>query len=740
MNNTFKRVITVMLGIAICISTMFGGVIPTAFADEITSEVTVVLIPGTESTASIAVSFDDGIAVRDIKAITSVVETVINSSYGELVALQSALKFDPNSKADQAAQKPIRELYTDPGHFSDPSQITVTGAPDGYGFKFVGDGDYSGHYVSHIRVIFERDEDGNALKDEDGNYIIKELKYAGSNGDQVLYYEGQPTTNIDGPFHYATGTRPQQFLLMDEAGNTLYAYCVDLETKAIENTWYAIANLEDNTYYASKEAEDHIRGILFNGYWGTAEGETGSLSKMKEALKLAIAEGIVDDTYEIHFTNRKKFETGYELKEGEYHYGNYVYWSLPSKTVTLTDEIIDGLTEGEALDAMQSAIWSYANGSNAALDGTDRVIVGDLSVASSAMSDTLNGKNDYEGAARTRALYYYLMQLTAPATSVVINDKTFAKNISLTIGNKVADGIYNVDFNFQVDFSLEDQDELTISLTYVDAYGETQVIEVDMKSLTADSDGYYTISGLTLKADTKFNFALNIFGKQYLEKNAYILTPENGRKASQSMVTMMEGWHNVDLTKSIDIEFTVNDTFTPKNPVKVVIEGEKYLDEEPAEDPFTFELWFDNDGDGELDLIETTYNDKNGYFAFPELTFDVAGEYEYIVKEYIDLENEDVIFDASVYTIVIKVTTENGVDYEAEVTITKDGEEYDEMVVVFNNKTPRTDFPNTPPPRDPGEEEPELGSTAETVWIITMILAMLGIVVTTMKKRKALDR
>jgi hypothetical protein len=97
--------------------------------------------------------------------------------------------------------------------------------------------------------------------------VIDHLEHASSG--TPLYYGTELTTNIDGPYHYATGTRSQQFLLKDEAGKTYYGYCIDLATGAENGTWYALANLEDNDYYASEDAEDHVRGIVFNGLLAT---------------------------------------------------------------------------------------------------------------------------------------------------------------------------------------------------------------------------------------------------------------------------------------------------------------------------------------------------------------------------------------------------------------------------------------------------------------------------------------
>ena len=497
-------------------------------------------------------------AVRNVDS--SMTEIAITSEVvaTDLKAPQSALKFDRNSSADQKIQQKARDLYTDTGHFTDPDSVTVTGAPEGYPYKYIGTGDYSGHYVSHIRVVYDRDENGNAKVDANGNYVIKELQH--SNGTP-LTIDLEPTLSFDGPYDQTTGTRPLQFLLKDEAGNTFYGYCIDLETGAQTNTWYAIANLEDNEYYASEDAENHVRNIALNGYWGTEEG-TGSLASLKEALKVAVADGKIDKEYDINFRNRTA-NKGQELTEDQYASENYVYTKL-YQHVTLTDEVIDGLTEGEALDAMQAAIWSFANGSNHALDGTDRMIVGDMYYASSAMGDSRNGVNDFEGAARTKALYTYLTQLNvnyADTKSTVINDKTFAEDMTLTVGNEISEGIYEAELTFALNAKLSDKDNLSVLLTYVDAYGETQIIKADLTGEDAikAENGYYTLSGLELREDEAFEFALSIAGEQYLEKGAYIFTSQGGTGASQTMVSMMEGMVSVNVTKSATVTFSVSD-------------------------------------------------------------------------------------------------------------------------------------------------------------------------------------
>ena len=209
MAKTMKRLLCAVLTLAMCMSILC---VPAMAAEPIAlPEVTVDLIPGKDSEKTVEDGVNGGTMSRTVTATTSKIETTTKQTAGELTAVQSALKFDRNSTADQKAQKVARELYTDNGHFHDPSTFTVTGAPEGYPFKYVGHGDYSGHYVSHVRVVYKKDAAGKAIVDENGNYVIDHLEHASSG--TPLHYGTELTTNIDGPYHYATGTRSQQFLL-----------------------------------------------------------------------------------------------------------------------------------------------------------------------------------------------------------------------------------------------------------------------------------------------------------------------------------------------------------------------------------------------------------------------------------------------------------------------------------------------------------------------------------------------
>ena len=90
------------------------------------------------------------------------------------------------------------------------------------------------------------------------------------------------------------------FKLKDESGEIYYAYCVDKDTRIQKNHDYSRVNVEDSDYYSESDAKQ-IRAIVRNSY------PFQSLEYMQETF------------------------------------------NIPT------------LTKGEAIDAIQFAIWNYAN-------------------------------------------------------------------------------------------------------------------------------------------------------------------------------------------------------------------------------------------------------------------------------------------------------------------------------------------------------------------------------------------
>ena len=214
------------------ISMLLSMVVPVAALETAYApEVTVQLTPGKDTDAQESKELEQGTYVRKVTATASDVATEVKVNEGEITGIQPALKFDRNSTADQKTQKAARDLYTDNSHFTDPASIKVAGAPEGYPFQYVGSGDYSGHYISVVRVVYKRDADGNAIKDENGNYVIEKLRHMSSDVD--LYYKDQPATNPDGPFHYASASRPVQLTKLVFFKLSIRALLFIAETKAV---------------------------------------------------------------------------------------------------------------------------------------------------------------------------------------------------------------------------------------------------------------------------------------------------------------------------------------------------------------------------------------------------------------------------------------------------------------------------------------------------------------------------
>ncbi|MBQ2880052.1 MAG: Cys-Gln thioester bond-forming surface protein, partial [Anaerotignum sp.] len=154
------------------------------------------------------------------------------------------------------------------------------------------------------------------------------------------YQDGEVTEETKKLYNtiFALWEKEKALLQFEAPNNIIPAYCVDVNTGTIRGAWYELMNVEDAGYYSTERTEengyisdsDRIKAIALHGYWGTAEGETGSLTAMKEFLQ-----GRLDEATE----------------KGE--------------TLCFTQADIDGLTHGCALSVTQHSLWRFGN----SLDG-----------------------------------------------------------------------------------------------------------------------------------------------------------------------------------------------------------------------------------------------------------------------------------------------------------------------------------------------------------------------------------
>lgn len=243
------------------------------------------------------------------------------------------------------------------------------------------------------------------------------------------------------------------FKLKDESGEIYYAYCVDKDTRIQKNHDYSRVNVEDSDYYSESDAKQ-IRAIVRNAY------PFQSLEYMQETF------------------------------------------NIPT------------LTKGEAIDAIQFAIWNYAN---------------------SYQGDLVNGSNE-----NVKNLYNQLISLPAAEQITTIAEINFLEPSAIFNGES-----YDVDFAYKV--TGKNVDGTTVSGDYsfegdlVVQYGAT------IEEAGVDENGYTHIIVKNLPSKTTVNLTVN--ATQDLGRDVYFYDPEGGRNAYQSLIGIHEG--NTNISKSI---------------------------------------------------------------------------------------------------------------------------------------------------------------------------------------------
>ena len=314
-----------------------------------------------------------------------------------------------------------------------------------------------------------------------------------------------------------------QLQLKDSDGTIHNAYCVDLSTTTKDGWWYKIENLEDAGYYPDENAENHIRAIVNNGYWGTEEGTKGSLQYIKDSL-------------------------------------NAVLDQNPDALGGLKKEDIALLTEGEAQTATQMAIWTYGNQVN-----------GELTLDAA----TSNNGTDEQKAAWNRInkiMNYWitLSETNDDATDVITEDK-FIQDMSLTVGDKVENHANNADdnddndaYNVDLTFSLivqpsADNDDLIVKV--LDSQGNTVKVArlagddstTNYGKITPDANGNYTLTDLELVEGNDIEFNLKLEGAQIYTSQV------KNETSSQTFVGIAEGYQAVDVNMKVNLNFDVKE-------------------------------------------------------------------------------------------------------------------------------------------------------------------------------------
>ena len=164
-----------------------------------------------------------------------------------------------------------------------------------------------------------------------------------------------------------------------------------------------------------------------------------------------------------------------------------------------------------------------------------------------------------------------------------------------------------------------------------------------------------------------------------------------------------------------------NNSYAPAKTVDgIVLTAKKVFNgRELVEGQFTFNL-FETDKSFNVDAValQTAVNDALGNVTFAEMNYDKVGSYYYVITEEIGNE-ENIIYDTARYMVEVQVTDDKLGQLHAEVvSITKEGENAEE--VVFEN----TYFVNT------------ADTTTANGWLASMFVSVIALIVAVGKKRK----
>ena len=376
-----------------------------------------------------------------------------------------------------------------------------------------------------------QEEIAQALTEKVETLTDYDFLYVG-HGEDSLYGADWNLSEQVGAWGYGTGTAQFQLTNPAKQGSIYTTYCADIDTTSKTGWWYKVENLEDAAYYARADAADHIRAIALTGYWGAASG-TGSLAAVKDALCAAIDGGTLR---------------------------------------TMTKEDVAALTEGEALTATQMAIWEYGNpyevitlGANTLDVGSphwdycDRVLKEQYGMTAEEIDAALG---------RIDALAYYLMGLSMTAAeageTTILADDAVVEEMRLVVGRQV-DGSgetprYEVDLEFSLKATPQKGDDLIVQVLAADGevLKEGRITPEETAGvLLPDSEGKYTLEGLTLAAGEHVGCRLKLTGAQYLSRGVYVYTSEvRDEVSSQTFVGIAEGTKQVSAQQTVDLSFT----------------------------------------------------------------------------------------------------------------------------------------------------------------------------------------
>lgn len=353
----------------------------------------------------------------------------------------------------------------------------------------------------------------------------------------------------------------------DRGGNKVYTYCMDAETATELGVKYTVENIDNADYVPTgQDGIEHIKACVRYGYWGSDEG-VGSLDKLKKDLEYALNDGM-----EVNYTFKARVGD-------EQNVDSYTYNSNDDKDKLL--DMIDDISEGEALQATQIAIWHFGNRSRNIdyLETTTFKSYDPEAGGNIIIYGTDNSEHAKAEARINLIVEYlisdYLMEISKQSAkeTVIIDKNNFISDgsLKLTIGDRVDEEaavvneqggeIYMTDLSFKMDVKPTSKDDLTVTLKSKDgSVSRTAYLgkkEKDNNENFEIKDGEYTFKNIPLREGIKLNFTIDIDGDQYLEEGVYFYTPTQGTKIKQATVGLAKGNKKIDVSSEFDLEYQV---------------------------------------------------------------------------------------------------------------------------------------------------------------------------------------
>ncbi len=587
------------------------------------------------------------------------------------------------------------------------------------------------------------------------------------------------------------GEGPQTFVIVDtvEHGNTTWkpdgkyvsgesnyevVYCCDVETMIKDGAYYKRLNLEDSEYY-NEEMAAKLRAIVTNSYPyvsmeemkadlkanGYQSADDLKIGEVIAAVQTAIWACANTNGEPIRYAKSYCVTDNYQWGQPLHDVSGAADLDVSGKRVFKTyeevgkriDSLVDYLLTKEDIhaDTKHAVVTGLEIVDFApvmAKDGVYTVVVNvklnhsgreddnlkiDLSVNGevSTTTDVVSGTTEYTLTVEAKAgetikavvsgeqylntgVYFYAPKPEDTNGDGIATSREVSQNLVGIAGGKTP--IYS-EASVTLDLPKPISVTGTLNLKKVNWKGEA-LAGAGFDLYLVEDDSSFSVGQYLVDAEGSLTVENLVPGKYELVES---IVPTGFAAPEEAIRFEIDEEGNLTVEESELVSFE-NGVVVVENrllPTDITLEGIKYLDDEVAPG-FRFTL----DYAGNQITVES---DENGIIDFGKFFFDEEGTYVFVIKEIIDPENEDILYDKSVYTVTVEVTAE-GTQLITAVSVEKDGEAHEDQIR-FDNYTV-FEIPDDPIPQAP----PTGDNTGLLVLLATVMALVAGL---TFRKRRA---